>query len=243
MLLIFWETGARLNLWRPNLLPAPSSILHSLTIGFSDGSLAVAIQVSLTRMVIAFIAALFLGAIFGVILGAVPLLRKLILPVLTGLQTLPNICWQPLGVVWFGISEFSILFVTAISAIIAITIAVADGVVAIDPLTIRATRMMGLTGIALWTRVLLPAAMPSLAAGAKLGWAFAWRGLLAAEVLSSAAKSAGLGQALNQSRSHNNMSQVFAVMTLLVLIGVIADQLVFARIERMVRKNYGLVSA
>ena len=240
MLVIFWEIGARLSLWRPWLFPAPSTVFQTLKSGFLDGSLPLSIRVSLFRLFIAFTIALIAGGLIGLLLGAIPALRKAFAPLLSGLQTLPSICWQPLAILWFGLSERAILFVTLMGALVAIVVAVTDGVISINPLTLRAAHMMGLKGWRLWTTVLLPASIPAFAAGAKQGWAFAWRSLMAAELLSVSAGSLGLGQALMRGRDFNDMSQVLAVMFILVAIGVIADKLIFSRIETNIRRSFGL---
>ncbi|MEP6754822.1 MAG: ABC transporter permease [Chthonomonadales bacterium] len=243
VLVIFWETGARLSLWRPWLFPAPSTVFETLKAGFMDGSLPLSIRVSLVRLISAFAIALIAGGLIGLTLGAVPTLRSAFAPLLSGLQTLPSICWQPLAILWFGLSERAILFVTLMGAAVAIIIAVTDGVVSINPLTIRAAQMMGVRGFALWIRVLLPASLPAFAAGAKQGWAYGWRSLMAAELLSVSAGSVGLGLALKRGRDINNMSQVLAIMFVLIAIGVIADKMLFTRLNKYIQKSFGLEEA
>src|SRR5207237_8178621 len=135
----------------------------------------------------------------------VPVFRRTGGAMALGLQTLPSICWRPLAIVWFGLSERAILFVTLMGALLAITIAVSDGVQNIPPLYLRAARMMGARGIRLYAEVMLPAALPAIISGAKQGWAFAWRSLMAGELLSVSAGALGLGQALLQRRGRNGM--------------------------------------
>jgi NitT/TauT family transport system permease protein len=123
---------------------------------------------------------------------------------------------------------------------LAVSIAVSDGIRNIPPLYLKAANMMGARGIRLYREVLLPAALPSIISGAKQGWAFAWRSLMAGELLSVSTGALGLGQTLNRGRDLNDMSQVLAVMLVLVLIGVVADRLVFSRLEIGVRRRWGL---
>jgi len=243
LLLALWEMGSRLNWWNAWLFPPPSDVWASLRDGIGDRSLLIATYVSLQRLLIAFAIALAGGTLLGVAIGTVPLLRRAVAPLALGLQTLPSICWLPLAVVWFGLSERAILFVTLMGALLAITIAVSDGIQNVPPLYTRAGRMMGARGLRLYADVVLPAAFPSIITGAKQGWAFAWRSLMAGELLSVSKGALGLGQTLNRGRDLNDMSLVLAVMAILVAIGAIADRLVFERLERAVRRRWGLTGA
>jgi NitT/TauT family transport system permease protein len=128
-------------------------------------------------------------------------------------------------------------------ALLAIVIAVSDGIQNIPPLYLRAARMMGARGPRLYREVMLPAAFPSIISGAKQGWAFAWRSLMAGELLSVSAGALGLGQTLMRGRDLNDMSLVLAVMAVLVAIGIVADRLIFARLEQSVRRRWGLTSS
>lgn len=243
LLLALWETGFRLNWWNTYLFPGPSEVWSSLRAGIADGSLVIAARISLIRLVVAFSIAMVLGTLLGLLIGTVPLVRRALGPLALGLQTLPSICWLPLAVIWFGLSERAILFVTLMGALLAITISVSDGIRNIPPLYLRAGRMMGAKGFRLYRDVMLPAAFPSIITGAKQGWAFAWRSLMAGELLSVSTGALGLGQTLMRGRDLNDMSLVLAVMAILVAIGVVADRLVFDRLERTVRHRWGLSSA
>lgn len=243
LLLALWETGFRLSWWNTYLFPGPSEVWVSLVDGLRDGSLIIAAKISLARLLIAFAMALAAGTFLGLLIGTVPLARRALGPLALGLQTLPSICWLPLAVIWFGLSERAILFVTLMGALLAITISVSDGIQNIPPLYLRAGRMMGARGLRLYRDVMLPAAFPSIITGAKQGWAFAWRSLMAGELLSVSTGALGLGQTLNRGRDLNDMSLVLAVMVILIAIGIIADRLVFDRLERTVRRRWGLASA
>jgi NitT/TauT family transport system permease protein len=99
---------------------------------------------------------------------------------------------------------------------------------------------MGMSGFALYTRVVLPSALPAIVSGMKLGWSFAWRSLMAGELLFV---SAGLGHLLTVGRDLNDMSLVIAVMMLIVLVGLVIDRLIFGTAERAIRDRWGLVGA
>jgi NitT/TauT family transport system permease protein len=241
--LALWETGYRREWWNNYLFPGPVEVWNALAGGFRDHSLLIAIKISLMRLAVAFGIAMVAGTLLGLLNGTIPLFRRTIGALALGLQTLPSICWLPLAIIWFGLSERAILFVTLMGALLAIAISVSDGVQNIPPLYLRAARMMGARGVRLYREVMLPAAFPALISGAKQGWAFAWRALMAGELLSVSAGALGLGQTLMHGRDLNDMSLVLAVMAILVLIGIVADQLIFARLERIVRRRWGLTSS
>lgn len=241
LILALWEMGFRREWWSPYLFPGPSEVWRALVEGFKDGTLPLAIKISLGRLGLAFGIALVLGTTLGFLSGTVRFFSRTVGAGALGLQTLPSICWLPLAIVWFGLSERAILFVTLMGALLSVTIAVSDGIKSIPPLYLRAGRMMGAKGLRMYWEIMLPAALPSIISGAKQGWAFAWRSLMAGELLSVSAGALGLGQTLMHGRDLNDMSLVLAVMVVLIGIGIIADQLVFGRLESAVRRRWGLV--
>ncbi|MCW3094617.1 MAG: TauC [Chthonomonadaceae bacterium] len=243
LILILWETGYRREWWNGYLFPGPSQVVQALVAGIRDHSLIIATRISLVRLVLAFSTALVLGTLLGILNGTVPVVRRAIGPLALGLQTLPSICWLPLAIIWFGLSERAILFVTLMGALLAVTIAVSDGIRNIPPIYLRAAKMMGARGPRLYREVLIPAAFPAIITGAKQGWAFAWRSLMAGELLSVSTGALGLGQTLMRGRDLNDMSQVLAVMTILIVIGVVADRLIFTQLEDRVRRRWGLANA
>ena len=242
LLLTLWEMGFRREWWNSYLFPGPSEVLKTLAADMRDGSLPIAVRVSLVRIGIAFGTAMAMGITLGILMGAVSVVHSAVSPLALGLQTLPSICWLPLALIWFGMSERAILFVTVMGALLAVSISVSDGIRNIPPLYLKAANMMGARGMRLYREVLLPAALPSIISGAKQGWAFAWRSLMAGELLSVSTGALGLGQTLMRGRDLNDMSQVLAVMLVLVLIGVVADRLVFSRLELGVRRRWGLTA-
>jgi NitT/TauT family transport system permease protein len=241
--LAIWETGYRREWWAGYLFPGPSEVGRALWDGVRDRSLLIAVRISLLRLGVAFVLALGIGSILGLLSGTVDFFDRTVGSLALGLQTLPSICWLPLAVVWFGLSERAILLVTLMGALLAVTIAVNDGIQNIPPIYLRAAHMMGARGWRLYREVMLPAAFPSIISGAKQGWAFAWRSLMAGELLSVSSGALGLGQTLMHARDLNDMSLVIAVMVVLVAIGIVADRLIFTRLEHSVRRRWGLSAA
>lgn len=236
-LLAIWQIVASAGVWAEYIFPSPMSVAQTLVRGFSNGTFIVGIATSLRRLLIGFGISAVIGVFSGLALGRVKLLDETFGALVLGLQTLPSICWLPLALLWFGLSETAILFVVVMGALLAITTATEAGVKNTPPLYLRAARNLGARGWKLYALVILPAALPAIITGMKLGWSFAWRSLMAAELLYV---SLGLGHLLMMGRELNDMSQVVAVMLVIIAIGLVVDRAIFAPIETRVRARWGL---
>src|SRR5450759_703108 len=237
-LLAVWQALASIGLWPEYILPSPLSVVQTLARGFQNGTFLIGIAVSMERILIGFGISAVAGMALGLALGRIRVLDETLGSLVLGLQTLPSICWLPLALLWFGLSETAILFVVVMGALLSITLATEAGVKNTPPLYLRAARNLGADGWRLYALVILPAALPAIITGMKLGWSFAWRSLMAGELLYV---SLGLGQLLNMGRELNDMSQVIAVMLVIIAIGLAVDRLIFAPLESRVRERWGLV--
>ncbi|MDB4964765.1 MAG: transporter permease protein [Myxococcales bacterium] len=188
------------------------------------------------RLLVGYALSLVGGIGLGLALARSQTLRDSIGTIVTGLQALPSICWLPMALLWFGLSETAILFVVIAGSLLAITVATEAGVRNVPPLYTRAARTMGARGATLYLRVILPAALPAILSGMRLGWTFAWRSLMAGELLFV---SGGLGQLLATGRELGDMSRVMAVMVAIVTLGLITEVLFFQRVEARVRDLWG----
>ncbi|MCL1887229.1 MAG: ABC transporter permease [Betaproteobacteria bacterium] len=238
--LAFWQTASHLEWVSPILLPAPLDIGRYLFESILDGILPQALMITLGRLFIGYCLGLLVGIFLGFLLYYSALMRSTIGVVALGLQTLPSVCWAPLAILWFGQTESAMYFVVVMGSIWAITIATENAIQSVPPLYVRAARVMGSTGLHTWRTIILPAALPQLLNGAKLGWAFAWRSLMAAEIYVMIIANMGLGQLLHFGRELNAMDQAMAVMVVIVLIGFVTDRLLFMPAEKYLRKTRGL---
>ncbi len=236
-LLLLWQVVANLGIWPSYALPGPLDVLSSLTTGFASGQFAQAALVSLQRLVIGYAISLVLGTILGVLVGRFPVIEETVGSLILGLQALPSVCWLPLAVLWFGLTEQAIIFVVVMGALFSITLGIDSGIKNTPPIYLRAARTLGTQGQALYSQVILPAALPSIVGGLKQGWTFAWRSLMAAELLYF---TLSLGNLLNNGRDLNDAAQVIAVMLVIIAIGVAIDTLIFSTIERNLRERWGL---
>ena len=232
-----WEIIFRLGVWNAALFPSPGSVVNTLIHGIADRSLLIATGVSLRRLLLGYGISLLLGVPLGVLLARVRWLNDTVGSLIMGLQTLPSICWLPLALLWFGLNDRAILFVVVMGAFLAIVVGVQDGVRNLPPTYLRAARTMGTNPLSLYVEVLLPASLPAILTGAKLGWSFAWRSLMSGELLFV---SLGLGHMLMMGRELGDMSQVIAVMLVIVALGLLTDRTIFGALESHVRERWGL---
>ncbi len=232
-----WQLVSMSNIWPNNIFPSPYEVGEDLVYTAADGSLFFGIGTSILRLLVGLAIAIGGGIVLGIFMARVEVVNQTIGSLVLGLQSIPSVAWVPLGILWFGLTDAGIIFVTAIGAIFAVTINTYTGVKNINPHFIEAARNMGAKGTQLITSVLIPAAFPYMISGFKQGWAFAWRGVIGAELLFSFL---GLGFLLNVGRQLNDVSQVIAIMLVIMIIGVVVDGVIFKRLEDKVMSRWGL---
>jgi NitT/TauT family transport system permease protein len=237
ILVIIWQIVSMTNIWPNNLFPSPYEVAEDLVYTASDGSLFFGIGTSILRLIIGLAISIVGGMLLGIFMARIEIVNQTIGSLVLGLQSIPSVAWVPLAILWFGLTDGGIIFVTAIGSMFAVTIATYTGVKNINPHYVEAARNMGAKGTQLAIYVLIPAAFPYLISGFKQGWAFAWRGVIGAELLFSFL---GLGFLLNVGRQLNDISQVFAIMLVIMMVGIVIDGVIFKRIENKVMSRWGL---
>jgi len=235
-----WQVVA-ISGWRESyVLPGPAPVFAELGHQLVTQDFWTAVGITMTRGVIGFGIASALGLALGILVARSRILRAAIGSLITGLQTMPSIAWFPLAILLFKLSEQAILFVILIGAVPSIANGVIGGVDYVPALLVRAGRNLGARGLSLYRYVVLPAALPSIVSGLKQGWAFAWRSLLAGELLVSIANRPSLGVFLTQSRELGDTAYMIALMVSILAIGVAVDA-VFSSFERGIRRRRGVV--
>ena len=235
--LLLWQIAASLSgkeAWR--FVP-PAPVLRALAHGLGDGSMLRGVAASLARVAAAFALAIALGTASGVLLTVSSTAAWLAGPLLSGVQSLPSICWMPLAILWLGLNERAILFVALMGSVGSIAMATRDGLASV-PLAYQ--RVAATFGATRWQRLALvqmPAAVPAFVAGLKQGWSFAWRSLLAGELLY---RCTSAGSLLTDARDLADYPRLFAVMALLMAVSVAVDRLVFSPLEADVRRRWAL---
>jgi NitT/TauT family transport system permease protein len=230
--------------WRPAyILPGPMVVLERLGQDLTSTQLPSAIGITLRRAALGFGLALLIGSGIGVAIVRWRLLRAAAASLITGLQTMPSIAWFPLAILVFGLSEQAILFVVILGAAPSVANGLISGVDQVPRILLRAGRVLGARGVDAYRFVVLPAALPSFVGGMKQAWAFAWRSLMAGELLVIIAGQPSVGVRLQLSRELSDAPGLLATMLVVLSIGIIVDLVVFGTLERRVRERWGLVEA
>jgi NitT/TauT family transport system permease protein len=235
-----WALLAKLHVWPPYIFPTPWGVAETLGSGFADHSFWIAIAVSMRRMLIGYGLSVVLGLVLGLGIASNKFLEQTVGGLLVSLQSLPSICWLPIAVLWFGLTEKAILFVVIMGSLLSVTISMETGRKQLPKIYTMAGRNLGARGFNLFWHVTLPASLPYIVTGLKQGWAFAWRSLISGEMIFV---TLGLGQLLMMGRDLNDMSQVIAVMILIVALGYLVDGVFFKTIERRLQQRWGLAAA
>jgi NitT/TauT family transport system permease protein len=236
-----WQLAVLAEVKPAYALPSPAHVWETFLETVQDGRAAEAIWTSLSRGAIGFAMSLVFGTLLGLAMWWSRWLRAAIGPIVSGLQSLPSVAWVPAAIIWFGLTNAAIYTVVLLGAVPSIANGLLSGMKQVPPLFDRVGRVLGLSGLARTRYVLLPAALPGYLGGLRQGWAFAWRSLMAAELITySPALGQGLGQVLNMGRELSQMSLVITAITLILVVGVAIELLVFAPLERRVLSRRGL---
>lgn len=235
-----WEGLASMSLWSPVVLPPPSAVGRWLASSAGDGSLAGATMVTLRRLALGFGIGVGLGLPIGLVGARSRFFDDTVGMLARGIQSLPSVCWVPLALLWFGISEASMTFVVVMGTLGSLAVASTDGVRAVPPIYLRVARTMGARGLSTWTQVVLPASFPFVLSGMRQGWAFAWRSLMAAEIYVPVIGDAlGLGHLLHYGREMSAMEAVLGVMLVIVAVGIAVERLVFGPLDAAIHRRWG----
>ncbi len=237
MLIGVWELLFLCGIWPEYVLPSPVSVGKTLLYGFQNKTFLIGIGISMKRIAIGYGISIGIGIFLGIVIARFRILEETLGSLISGLQTLPTICWLPLALLWFGLNDRAIIFLVIMGAVLSIAIATDSGVKSVPSLYIRAAKTMGAKGWRLYFEVIIPAALPHIIIGMKQGWSFAWRSLMAGELLIVCL---GLGHLMMIGRELNDMSQVIAVMIVIIVIGIVVDRLFFVKVEKRIRERWGL---
>jgi NitT/TauT family transport system permease protein len=221
-------------------LPGPADVAGKLGELWRQGTLGPILANSLRRGAVGYALAIAIGTVLGAAVARLPLLRSAIGSLLAGLQSLPSVTWVPFGLLIFGTdNDFAIYFVVVLGAFPSIAMGVISAIDQIPPLTLRLARSMNAGGLQLYRHFIVSAALPGYIAGMKQGWAFSWRSLMAAELLSPGIGS-GLGALLDQGRLELDVTLMLAALVAILLVGLTIDDIIFAPLERGILRRRGL---
>jgi NitT/TauT family transport system permease protein len=236
-----WELVVLSGWKEPWVLPGPRAVLPEFWNVVTDGGFWDAIGLTMQRAVLGFAVATAIGVLIGAVVSRSVILRRAFGSLITGLQTMPSIAWFPLAILLFQLSESAILFVVVLGAAPSIANGLITGVDYTPPILLRAGKVMGLHGLGLYRHLIIPASLPSFVAGLKQGWAFAWRSLMAGELLVVINNAQSVGTLLHYARELSDTERMISVMIVILIIGILVDQL-FALADRTLRDRWGLNS-
>jgi NitT/TauT family transport system permease protein len=220
-------------------VPGPAPVAARLWSELTAGTLTGAIGTTFGRAAAGFLAAVVLGLVLGAVVASSRALRAGVGGLLAAVQTVPSVAWFPVALVLLAPSEGAILAVVVLGASPAVAMGLLTGVDRIPPVLHRAGHVLGAHGFDRLRYVILPGALPGLVGGLTQGWAFAWRALMAGELLVALGRPS-LGTALQRAQSADDATGLFAVMVVVVAIGLLVDEVLLRRADRAVQRRWGL---
>ncbi|WP_247657612.1 ABC transporter permease [Aquabacter sp. L1I39] len=239
VLAALWEAYAR-SLNNSLLLPSFIETLQALVTATLNGELPGRTVASLSVLLSGYGIGIVLAALITG-LAALSKWGESLLTLLTSMfNPLPAIALLPIALLWFGVGSSSLIFVTVHAVLWPLALSCHAGFRAV-PQTLRmAARNLGLAGPSYVFTLLVPAALPSILSGLRLGWAFAWRTLIAAEmVFGASARSGGLGWFIFTNRAQLDTANVFAGLLAVILIGLVVETVIFATLTRLTVRRWG----
>ena len=235
-----WEALAR---WQNNdlLLPSFLQTAQALASGLASGELLTNVAVSMSVLLQGYAAGVILAFALTSLAVASRTGRDLLETLTAMFNPLPAIALLPLALLWFGLGRGSLIFVIIHSVLWPLALNTHAGFRSVPETLRMAGRNYGLRGLRLVLQILVPAALPAILSGLKIGWAFAWRTLIAAELVFGATSGkGGLGWYIFQNRNELYTDKVFAGLALVIIIGLLAENLVFGVLERLTVQRWGM---
>ena len=225
-----------------HLVVGPVQGIQNLWDQLAHGQLLAAVGTTMERAVVSYALSVVVGVIVGAVVSRVPPLRAAVGSIITGLQTMPSIAWFPFAIILFGLTNSAILFVVILGSAPSVANGLITGVDYTPPQLLRAGKMMGLRSFSLYRYLILPASLPSFVAGMKQAWAFAWRSLMAGELVVQIAGSLSLGVLLDGDQQQLDLTSAISVMIVILVLGVLVDGL-FTKVDLAIRNRRGLLDS
>jgi len=237
LILAVWQALFSTQIIPDFVFPSPLQVAQRLWELTDDNYLWPSLKATFQRMGIGFSIGACIGLLLGLVMGMSRVVNSCLRSLFLGLQTLPTAAWVPVSLLVFGLSDHGIYFVIIMSSAPAVALAASDGIQHIPLIYLRVARTLGTPVYAMPARVILPASLPSIVTGLKLGWTLAWHGDVSAELIKS---SIGLGFLLQMGRELNDSAQVIGIMVLTILFGLLLDRFVFGLMQKRILVRWGL---
>ena len=242
VLAAIWQ-GYALYVSNPLVLPTFTDTLRAFATRMVSGELPIKSWVSIKVLLQGYGIGLVLALLITVFAMATQIGSDLLETLTAMLNPLPAIALLPIALIWFGLGNASIIFVLVHAVMWPIALNTHSGFLAVSNTLRMVGRNYGLSGIRYVVKILIPAAFPSILSGLKIGWAFAWRTLIAAElVFGTTSGSGGLGWFIYENKNVLDISAVFAGLFTVILIGLLVENLIFNTVEQRTIRKWGMHS-
>jgi NitT/TauT family transport system permease protein len=238
LVLGIWEI-IHLSGWKKYVLPGPATVFANLWGQMHHAVLWQAIEVTMKRAVLGFALSVLIGVVVGALVSRIKPLRAATGSMITAMQTMPSIAWFPFAIILFGVSTNAIIFVIVLGSAPSVANGLITGVDYIPPLLLRAGKTMGLSRVALYRHVILPASLPAFVSGLKQAWAFAWRSLMAGELLVIILGQVSIGTLLSADQDQTDMPSAIAIMIVILVLGIVIDMM-FSKADAVLRRRRGM---
>lgn len=240
LLAAFWESYAAF-LDNPLMMPRLSDVIVALFSSLESGGLSMRILMTMKVLIIGYSAGIAAAAAITVLASTTRFGSDVLSTLTSMFNPLPAVALLPLALLWFGLGMGSLVFVIINSVLWAVALSTHTGFQSVSETLRMAGRSFGLSSLELVGEILIPAALPSILAGLKIGWAFAWRTLIAAElVFGVSSGQGGLGWFIYENRNNLETANVFAGLLCVILIGLFVESVIFRTIEKRTVRRWGM---
>lgn len=240
LLAAVWEAVALAGIFPAKLFPPLETVFATLATLSIDGVLWEHTEGTLLRLVLGFVLAAGVGVVLGVLMGRFQVVEDLFLPAVSFAYPIPGLAYAPLFVLWFGLGNLPAILLVGAASCFVIIINAWKGVKAAKPLWLRAAEVMGANEGQMFWKVIMPAALPYILNGLRLGLAQAWRILVVVEMLMAVER--GLGWMIFGARQFLNTDVMLSGIIVIGLVGLLLEKQLFERLERYTVVRWGMLT-
>lgn len=235
-----WQCLFEMNIWSPILFPSVGMIGKALAKAFSERGFGAMVFHSLHLL----IKGLLLGVVAALLLSGISIVNRIFYyiynMIVSMFDLIPGIALIPVAILWLGIGDEAIIFMVFHSVIWPVSRSIIDGFNAVPKLYLEVGENIGLSKPGLVKGVFLPAALPRIFSGIKVGWARAWRGLISAEMVFGGGSALGIGYFITDRRTNLDMAGIFAAIIVIIVIGIMIEYGVFRTFEKHTFRKWGM---
>lgn len=241
LFLALWQGLFMMEIWPPILFPSIGMIGKALYKAFADKGFGGMVIHSLQLLV----DGLLLGIVVALVLSGLSIVNKVFYAIydmiVSMFDLIPGIALIPVAILWLGIGDKAIIFMVFHSVVWPMSRSIIDGFNAVPKLYLEVGQNIGLSGYSLVTGVFLPAALPRIFSGIKVGWARAWRGLISAEMVFGGGSALGIGYFITDRRTNLDIAGIFAAIIVIMVIGAVIEYGLFRTFENHTFRKWGMV--